>query len=374
MRPPSPRVAAALLGLLASGCGSSGGSLFNAPVDGGPPLLGTGAGDGGGGTGLLGDGAVETVTPDAACASAHAGASLGQSYLIFVMDRSDSMSASSKWSSCSSALTSFFSDPSTAGIEAALTWLPEVTPGTASTSAKPSFLCTAASYATPDVPLTPLPSPAFGSAISAQSLEYGTPTLAAIQGAGAQAQALLATHAGAKVVLVLATDGLPYGCTGDSVAAVASAATALAGQGIATYVIGVGSALGNLDAIASAGGTGKAFVVPTGSPATTAQSFLSAIKTVAGSILSCDFPIPGPPGGQQIDYANVNVLYTPSAGAPTTLPYSAGCANPGGWQYDDPAKPAKIELCPAACATAQADKGASLDIVFGCATEGGPIK
>ena len=358
---------------LATGCGSSGsGALLTAKPS--SDAGGGASGDSGGSLLLTDDSGVATVAPDAACATDHAGATLGASYLVFVMDRSDSMSKDSKWTSCSAALTDFFSDPLTVGIESALTWLPEVTPGTHSTAAMPSFLCTASSYATADVPLTPLPSPAFGITIAAQSLEDGTPTLAALEGAGTQAQAIAAAHAGAKVVVVLATDGLPAGCTGDSVAAVAAAAASLAQQGILTYIIGVGSATGNLDTIASGGGTGTAFVVPTGNPTATAQSFLSAIKSVAGSIVSCDFAIPPPPNGEQIDYASVNVLYTSGTGVATTLPYSGGCANPDGWQYDDPTTPTKIELCSQACTTAQGDSQASLEIVFGCATEGGPIK
>ena len=112
-----------------------------------PDASAPGSGHDDAGVVLLGDGAIAPVTTDAACAFDHAGASLGQSYLVFVMDRSDSMSDDSKWTSCRSALTDFFSDPSTAGIEASLTWLPEVTPGKSSTAASPEFLCAASSYA-----------------------------------------------------------------------------------------------------------------------------------------------------------------------------------------------------------------------------------
>lgn len=53
-----------------------------------------------------------------------------------------------------------------------------------------------------------------------------------------------------------------------------------------------------------------------------------------------------------------------------SLPRLAGpaaCAS-GGWFYDDPLEPTTIELCPATCAAVQADKGATLEVLLGCAT------
>ncbi len=350
----------------AVGCGSSGSSEFPGGPDdgGGGGLFG---GDGGGTLG--GDGAGSTDGNLNACATDHAVATQAPSYLVFVMDRSDSMADQSKWVSCSAALDAFFGDPTTQGLNASLTWLPEVTPGTQSTGSHPTFLCTASSYATPDIPMTALPSATFAPIVNAQKLQFGTPTLPALQGAGQQAQTVSQQQSGAKVIIVLATDGLPYGCTGNTVASVSAEAQTLAMQGILTYVIGVGSATTNLNTIAQAGGTGQAFIVPTGNPTQTEQAFLRAIKTIQGS-LGCSYSIPAPPNGQQIDYSKVNVQFTPGGGQPSTLTYSADCSNPDGWRYDNPNAPTKIELCTQACATAQGDSGAQMNIVFGCATQG----
>src|SRR5215472_19072074 len=146
-------------------CGPSSSSEFpNGSGDsGGGNLLG---GDTGGGM-LGGDGG---SVPDGdlnACATDHAAATPAPSYLVFVMDRSDSMSQESKWVSCSAALDAFFSDPTTQGLRASLTWLPEVQPGTQSTGSNPTFLCTPSSYATADIPMTPLPSASFATTINA---------------------------------------------------------------------------------------------------------------------------------------------------------------------------------------------------------------
>ena len=52
---------------------------------------------------------------EAACAAHTTPASVIPAYLIFVMDRSDSMKMYDKFPACSAALESFFSDPSTTG-------------------------------------------------------------------------------------------------------------------------------------------------------------------------------------------------------------------------------------------------------------------
>ena len=93
---------------------------------------------------------------DAACAGDHVPATVRPAYLVFVLDRSNSMQQSHKWEECSAALESFFEDPSTAGLSASVTVLPFVATNTSAAS------CTAADYVTPEVPMSALPSAAFG--------------------------------------------------------------------------------------------------------------------------------------------------------------------------------------------------------------------
>ncbi|MFO0668543.1 MAG: hypothetical protein U0235_02800 [Polyangiaceae bacterium] len=64
----------------------------------------------------------------------------------------------------------------------------------------------------------------------------------------------------------------------------------------------------------------------------------------------------------------MNVDYTPSGGAQTTLQYSADCADPNGWHYDNVSAPGRIITCPAICDRLKADKGGKMDIIFGCST------
>ncbi|HTU61007.1 MAG TPA: hypothetical protein VMF89_21285, partial [Polyangiales bacterium] len=91
---------------------------------------------------------------------------------------------------------------------------------------------------------------------------------------------------------------------------------------------------------------------------------------IASVPLPCDYSIPAPTGGGPLDYGKVQVVYTDSNGADRQLPRAQGSAQCGGsvaWHYDDPSKPTKLVLCPAACQSVQA--GGSMDIAFGCAPE-----
>jgi len=89
-----------------------------------------------------------------------------------------------------------------------------------------------------------------------------------------------------------------------------------------------------------------------------------------GRTLSCNYVIPPPPAGQSYDAGAVNVVYTPPGGAPQTLPYDATCAK-GGWHYDNPSAPKQILLCGATCDQIKSGKAGTVDIEFGCKTEGG---
>ena len=139
-----------VLAALVWGCGGgpAAGSPFqsNSTDDGGTADGAHDFGDGGG----LFDGALGGDAGDGGlngCATDHASATQAPGYLVFIMDRSDSMGQLSKWTSCSAALEAFFSDPSAAGLNASLTFLPFVSGG--------NFSCNASDYATPEVPMTP---------------------------------------------------------------------------------------------------------------------------------------------------------------------------------------------------------------------------
>ncbi len=368
------RIAASLslgLPLLAAACGGSSTSTFPEGTD---PNANPPTGSGGGNTPGF---STDPVGTGAACVTSTANAQLAAVDLVFMYDKSGSMGDPAeggdptvKWNPLSVGMTSFWADPQSKGINASLQFFPADGDLTAT--------C-AAPYATPKVALTPDSAQILG-AITSTKPQGGTPTLPALGGAIAYAQQAATQRVGEKAAVVLVTDGLPGfyvsgsivpGCAENDVTHVAAAAKAAftGTPSIPTYVIGVGPALSNLDAIAAAGGTSKAYMISVGNPAATQAAFLAALTQVRSQTVTCDFAIPPAPAGQVIDKDRVNVAYTAN-GKETVLSYSADCAAGAGWRYDDPNAPTRITLCPSSCAAAQADRtSGKLTIAFGCQTK-----
>ncbi|MEP7052346.1 MAG: vWA domain-containing protein [Pseudomonadota bacterium] len=254
---------------------------------------------------------------------------------------------------------------------------------TTSTCTNPES-CDPAVYAKPASEIATLPAAAPGllASIDAKMPVGGTPTAPALSGALQQASAWAKAHPDHRVVAVLATDGLPTSCTPtdiDGVAALAKAGVQ-ASPSINTFVIGVfgrddvqAGASDNLNKIAVQGGTKAAFIVDTQNDVT--AQFVSALNTIRGSHVACEFQVPAAGAGQTVDYGQVNVKFT-SAGKSSYIYYvegqSACDATTGGWYYDVLPKkgtPTKIIACPATCTTIQSAKDeSSVDIALGCGT------
>jgi uncharacterized protein YegL len=302
-------------------------------------------GDGGSGSGDLSKCATSSATPTPVPVS-----------LVFMFDKSGSMSQSSKWTSCESGLTSFFADPQSAGLSASLQFFP-----------LSNNECNVAGYAAPAVAMRALPdSTSFATAMQSNSPGGQTPTLPALTGAIEYAQSVQKSNPANKVAVVLVTDGEPNDCN-STITAVASEA-ASASATVPTFVIGIGNTA-NLDTIAQAGGTTKATIVSTNSAQQTAQDFQTALNAIRGLTLACEYQIPPPPSGQTFDESKVNVVYTPANAGPQTLTYNQSCTGGTGWHYDDPKNPQKIILCQNTCDSVQ-QKSGKIDIVIGCATNG----
>lgn len=359
--------------LLAQACGGAedggiaGGEGGNVNVGGkgGGSAASTGSGStGGSGGGLIieggsGDG---SLTDANACASESQKAELLPLDLYIMLDKSGSMQGS-KWSSTVSAINAFVNDTQSQGIGVGLDFFPD----------NPE--CSVGTYSTPSVPIGILPgnAGAITGSLSGVSPNGGTPTLTAMQGALTYAQTHAIKNPDHVVVIVLATDGQPNDC-GSSV----SGAAAVAQQGasgspkVLTFVIGVGSALSNLNAIAAAGGTKTAFIVDT--TGNVNQQFIDALNAIRGAALACEYLIPTPEGGV-VDPKKVNVQYTPgTGGAPevwSKYDNEAACPPSGdGWYYDNDLSPTKILLCPGTCTKVKLDANGQVDVLFGCGTKG----
>jgi hypothetical protein len=315
------------------------------------------------------------------CAARAAASELRRVSLAFVFDVSGSMGGNdrnrfeTKWQPVVAASEAFFSATDAAALTASLTFFPKQSA---------DIRCQSRAYEVPDVAEQALPSPAFSRAIRALDYTLGsdnwrstTPTLAAFTGV---ASAVSAADDGTITTraIVLVTDGVPQGCDGaDDVQLVAQAVRDAALQ---TFVIGVanppgdnaGDNLANLDVIAEAGGTGRAFIVATGDPAQTEAEFRSVIDGIRGIALSCNVEIPVPPAGSAFLPDQVNVAYQSANDPPIPLSYDPACSVPNTWRYDDVAAPTTIILCNETCDRVQGDVSARLTVEFGCERRGIP--
>jgi hypothetical protein len=354
-----------IAGVLAVACGSSeGDSNFangdpNNPNGGGGG--GNGSGDFGGGTGSAAAAAFSE------CAANVADGEAKPVHMILAVDTSGSMCEVSegdgnkncdlpttKWSQIKSALSTFFSNPASKDVYVSLIpW----SGGTCGGFDRPLT----AEVALPDTAGT------MSRAVQTLKPQGGTPTHGAIDGAQRYATLLKSTLTdGGKVIIALATDGLPTGCS--NLPQSEQSATTASTAGTSVYVIGVGSAgAGNLQSLAVAGGTKNAFNV---SNANAATEFAKALEEIKGNALGCNLRLPTPPAGSTLDLKKVNVVYN---GNP--VGYSQDCSDKGGWRYvPDSAKPDGIELCETVCSSLKSSTGAKLKLVLGCATSTGPTK
>ncbi|WP_394827502.1 VWA domain-containing protein [Pendulispora albinea] len=363
------RLAWAALALLASaassGCGVVG-SVFGSDDDDGNG----GSGDGNAGIGgeFGGKPSIGGLGDLEACATAREQGSLRPVNLIVMFDKSGSMgdgtdagnNYSTRWAPVSKGMSTFFSDPKSAGLSASLQYFPI---GGAE--------CNASTYTNPAVPRTALPSRSFETSIGGIRPGGDTPTRGALEGAIATAKSTLASRPQERAVIILVTDGQPTAC-GKLPDVYATAKAGFEGTpSVPTYVVGVGPDTGNLDDIAKSGGTASAiYVAASADPAKTTADLLTQLDKIRGQVASCSFTLPRPPNGKELDIRSVNVVLTPAGGKPTTMTYNSSCDGGQGWHYDHVAAPKSIELCPATCDSVKNAKGSTIQIAFGCALNG----
>ena len=292
--------------------------------------------------------------------------------LYFMMDKSTSLNmfdfgqTISRWTAVSRAMKTFINSPKSVGLGAGIAFFPRLD----------SFgnpLCSAADYAFPVVPVGTIPAvvPAITAGINAQTLASGTPTTPALQGAHIYARNQ--ARSGHMAAVVIVTDGQPRQCASSVESTAAAATQASAGNpSIKTYVLGVGPSLTNLNAIAEAGGTGRAYLVESGGEA----ELTAALDAIRTSAQSCAYLIP--------EAGRADAARTPAKvairvgmnGAPTPLGQVSGledCRDGAGWYYERPvtggaadATPTRVTLCPAACESVVRTTGSHLDVIVGC--------
>ena len=170
---------------------------------------------------------------------------------------------------------------------------------------------------------------------------------------------------------------------------VKTAAPNAAQANIKTYVIGApGSepARGYLSELAFVGGTaknaGKCNHDPTAqtgdchfdmtSSPDFAGALASALGSISGAALGCEFAVPS--AGGQVDKGSVNVQYRGAKGEAVCFKYDdRACeTSADGWQFakraDGTDDLSRVVICGKACDSVRADAAARVDVVLGCET------
>jgi hypothetical protein len=242
-----------------------------------------------------------------------------------------------------------------------------------------STTCVDDTYRNVAVPIADLPGnePVLSGWIAEVLPGGGTPLGPALRGAYAHLRAHLATNAGRRAAVVVATDGVPQACSPLSTDGLAQlvAGARMGNPSIATYVIGVFTpteatgARPLLEGLATAGGSGMPFLLDPSQDLT--QKFQDALGQIRGAALACEYMLPPAQTGN-LDYDKVTVRFKGSMGdeeVPRVM--SAAACDPvrGGWYYDvDPARatPTRIVACPATCRHFQGDQNGRVELVVGC--------
>ena len=292
--------------------------------------------------------------------------------MFILLDQSGSMvlSGQDRWNPIVSAIKTFVGAPEIAGVGIGLNYFGLHPPGQPPVDPTSPGSCNANDYARPEVPIDLLPNArtAIENSLNLHTAPGGgTPTHPALQGSMQYVTGWALTNPNRKAVIVLATDGVPQGCTGNDLNAVyqVAAAGVAANPPIHTYLIGVGPDSAPLNQILVAGGAPGLFV-----ESGNGQQFLDALKQVRAHANACEFALPTGPSGQTVDFARLNLLFTPPSGGEGFI-YRVESPNDcrvdtGGWYYgrDKGNNPVRIDLCHKSCE--QVRFGGQLDFALGC--------
>ena len=302
------------------------------------------------------------------CGTLNEKATAKELYLYMMVDRSESMRGA-KWEAVESGLKAFLEDTNSEGIHVALNFFPQ----------DKVAGCDGTQFKDPRVDYGVLPDNA--AALTQTILDEllstnGTPKYTALGGA------VLAAMEKAKEVpdevsaVLLVSDGAPQGnpttCASGTLAVHevdVIADVAARGQTqtppVTTYVVAIeGLPKSFADKIAQQGGSDQSITVGL---TNAAEAFAQALAQIRGQAVPCEYEIPESVGTGDIDFNEVNVLYTAKEDTvPTHLTFSDDCDAHNGWHYDDPDDPKQIILCPERCKEVQSDFRANVTIELGC--------
>ncbi len=349
-------------GSSAAGAGGEGGSAGSGS-GGSPVVVGGNSSGGTAGASSAGTGGSNNEL----CGTINEDATAKELYLYMMVDRSESMRGA-KWDAVEAGLQAFLEDENSEGIHVALNFFPKDEPAG----------CNGTQFQDPRVDYGVLPGHA--AALTQTILDEplstnGTPTYTALGGAVLAAMTKAQEVPDEVSAVLLVSDGAPQGspttCDGgvqahdvDDIAAVAAKGNGL-NPPVTTYVVAIeGLPKSFADKIASEGGSDESIQVGL---TNAAEAFAQALAQIRGQAVPCRYDIPDSVGTEDIDFDEVNVLYTADGETdPTYIPYSEDCAADNGWHYDNAADPKEIILCDDRCSEIQADYRANVSIELGC--------
>jgi hypothetical protein len=336
---------------------------------------------------------------DSACATAFAKAHPQPVYMLIALDGSGSMTKDSKWAAVVPALDAFFdalAQKADTAFGVGLTVFSDSNDPTCQ-----GTVCNGP-YNVMQVPVRfvdSLHAQALHARLDTTSPMDGTPTYSVLHGEYPVFEAYSPPgplQPNGRKVLVLMTDGVPNGGTGEQQLCIGLAETEFnivtPPKGpITTFAVGVGIYepldQTNYDPVfmghlAVAGGAPNPgcdpnnvsdptqmchFQITPGGGKTALQleqDFLDAINKIRGDISSCNFLLEKTDGGGPIDPALVNVIFDDGSGAQTLIPQD----KLNGWTYDDFKNPTRVILHGTMCDTVKNDPNGSVDILLGCKT------
>lgn len=374
-------------------------SVIVVPLDAGPTggggAIGGGA-TGGGGADAGGGGPIASCSVYTPCDSLTRRVDKTYLNIMLLLDESSSMQYNYKWQAVKVAVQTFLVAPTSSGLRVGLQYFPTRNPSE----------CSIDYYETPAVALGELPTneAPLRTSLEAQAIptNSGTPMLPALLGTLNYTRDYIraATSGNHRGIVVLATDGLPDTSCIDGTFSVPNTIENVAlvareaynnGQdgGIRTFVIGVGTALAELDTVAEAGGTGKSLVVDVGVTADK-NAFLDALEGIRRSASGCDFPVL--PATVSLDSSRANVTFTNDDGGVVCINQLRGglgeCTDESGESVDgwyftnpingyvtadggrvdagDPTADNVLRLCPKTCDFISGGVTGSMKTEFSC--------
>jgi len=356
----------------ADGSGTGGTGL---DVDGsGLDVDGSGASESGSSGGLDENGQCQGLTVAEGCASeVYAGEAVGLD-LYVMFDQSGSMATvvdeatgTTRMDIVRKAVRAFVDDDDSVGIGLGIGYFGQQPLGETS--------CDVSHYRDADVEIGSVPAVNVDllASLDAREPTGETPTDSAITGACAYVEEYRTGHGGRFPAILLVTDGEPKAplseavCAPTLAAAIEAAATCLREADIPTYVLGVGPSLSNLDQIAAAGGTERAYLADQDNT----DQVLSALRAVRASAqIPCDLKLAAEVSDTEaVDIEASTVAYLDQSCSYVEVPRVAtpGDCEQGavGWYFDDPSAPTMIHLCEATCGSVKAT-GEELFYSIGC--------